>query len=864
MNGLVKLFSIIFCFGGVAAAFAQAGPTDNPLDVYTSQIKPIFDSRCVVCHSCIEAPCNLLLTSHEGVIRGGHSYDVFGSNVFAIPKQRLGTDATSVAQWRERGFNPVVDQSEGATPGERADNSLLLRFVQLAAANNTPDNIIQVDAPKNKSCPGNIEEFDDLFRRNEKNIFKWLSKPTLPHKDKLKTSRALGMPFGLLPLTSNQITTLTEWVKSGSPGPTQATLHARLSEKNRTFVKEVENFLNAGYELENRNVELARKHLWTSKYLYEHLYTAHLFHKDNPGEFFMVVRSKTKEGPIEKIVTDYPYDDPKENFWYRLEHYDRTVVAKSHSGYALNKEKLNRVNELFIAQPWPVEKNQGGGGIPEVNWDSNNPFVSFAAIPARARYQWMLENAFLMMNMFTKGDACIGGISTYSIRDHSWVMFIAPDADISVTTPGYFNLKSGSSGKHGKKTIAELLMIPALNPTQYKTTGYFKKRLYEYERFHARLLKQKLPKGYSETDIWNGEITQSNGQTITSPNALMTLYRHKLSVTIHQGRMGNTPKTGMVIDYTNFERLYYDIVGTFDIYGSVARKIHARVYMERLRREAEDKFLAFLPKRMRSPVRESWYQRDHQMPEFKPLFVKDLETRVPEIYPKAPPEILGYRRPKDLGEGGLENAGMQFMRRMSDIVLSAGAAGYPDDINDHHFKNTTHAGELPQKYKKSLANTSLEWREFTSLFTRLADQKKPFVRFFPDVSYITITQDGDTEPIFLTVVANKSHKSMNVFFGEKQTRDPENDTLHIVKDLVMARPNQFFELHLEDTPKFIRQVETMRTEEEYKKLLKAYGIPKSSVRFWPYMDRLTNNIMKTSPNYGGRLDLNEYGVYSAY
>ncbi|MDH5509885.1 MAG: fatty acid cis/trans isomerase [Nitrospinota bacterium] len=864
MKGLVRLFSIILSFGGAASVFAQTASTIDSLDVYTSQIKPIFDSRCVVCHACIEAPCNLLLTSHEGVIRGGHNYDVFGSNVFAIPKQRLGTDATSEAQWRERGFHPVVDKSRGVTAGERVENSLLLRFVQLAAANNTPDNINRVEAPKNKSCPRNVEEFDDLFRRNDKDIFEWLSPSTQAHKDKLERSRALGMPFGLLPLTSNQITTLTEWVKSGAPGPTEATINGRLTAKNRRFVEAAESFLNAGHEIENGDKELDRKRLWTAKYLYEHLYTAHLFQEDNPGEYFMVVRSETRDGPIKKIVTDYPYDDPKKNFWYRLERYDETVVVKSHSGYALSEEKLNRVNDLFINRPWTGEKGQGGIGIPEVNWDDNNPFINFAVIPARARYQWMLENAFLMMNMFSKGDACIGGVSTYSIRDHSWVMFIDPDSDISLTMPGYFNLKSGSSGKFGDKTIAELLMIPALDPTQYKVPGYFKERLYEYEKFHARLLQKELPEGYSEEDIWNGEITGRDGQTITSPNALMTLYRHKLSVTIHQGHMGSTPKTGLVIDYPSFERLYYDIVGTFDIYGSAARKIHARIYMERLRREAEDKFLAFLPKRMRSPVRKSWYKRDYQMPEFKPLFVKDLETRVPVVYPKDPPEILGYRRLEYLGEGGPENAAKQFLRRMSEIVLSKGAAGYPDDINDHHFKNTTFAGELPEKYKKSLSNDSREWRKFASFFTRLADRKKPFVRLFPDVSYITITQDENADPIFLTVVANKSHKSMNVLFGENQTRDPENDTLHIVKDLVMARPNQFFEFPLEETPEFIRQAERMETDEDYNRLLQMYGIFKSSGRFWPYLDRLTNHIMKTHPVYGGRLDLNEYGAFSAY
>ena len=37
---------------------------------FTNEIKPILDKRCVACHSCYNSPCQLKLSSFEGVERG--------------------------------------------------------------------------------------------------------------------------------------------------------------------------------------------------------------------------------------------------------------------------------------------------------------------------------------------------------------------------------------------------------------------------------------------------------------------------------------------------------------------------------------------------------------------------------------------------------------------------------------------------------------------------------------------------------------------------------------------------------------------------------------------------------------------------
>ncbi|CAG22545.1 putative isomerase [Photobacterium profundum SS9] len=39
---------------------------------YVNDVKPIIDNRCVVCHACYDAPCQLKMSSAEGIDRGAN------------------------------------------------------------------------------------------------------------------------------------------------------------------------------------------------------------------------------------------------------------------------------------------------------------------------------------------------------------------------------------------------------------------------------------------------------------------------------------------------------------------------------------------------------------------------------------------------------------------------------------------------------------------------------------------------------------------------------------------------------------------------------------------------------------------------
>ncbi|MBS0244442.1 MAG: fatty acid cis/trans isomerase, partial [Proteobacteria bacterium] len=92
---------------------------------YEESIKPIFEARCIACHSCYNAPCQLNLQSFAGAERGATSQNVYdASRVRSTPLTRLGIDATSTSAWRSKGFFDVLGDGN-------PDRSLLMRMVRM-------------------------------------------------------------------------------------------------------------------------------------------------------------------------------------------------------------------------------------------------------------------------------------------------------------------------------------------------------------------------------------------------------------------------------------------------------------------------------------------------------------------------------------------------------------------------------------------------------------------------------------------------------------------------------------------------------------------------------------------------------------
>ena len=193
----------------------------TPID-YESQVRPILESRCVVCHGCYDAPCQLKLSAFEGIQRGGSKEVVYdGSRVSAADPTRLFIDALTTAEWRTKGFHPVLAEGKN-DPYARLDGSVLYRMLRLKQLHPQPltgrlPAGIDIGLDRKASCP-TLAEFDDYASK---------------HPDQ-------GMPFALPNLDEQQYQTLVYWLAQGAPRQAPPAVDAAVAEQ----IAKWEQFLN--------------------------------------------------------------------------------------------------------------------------------------------------------------------------------------------------------------------------------------------------------------------------------------------------------------------------------------------------------------------------------------------------------------------------------------------------------------------------------------------------------------------------------------------------------------------------------------------------------------------------------------------
>ena len=80
---------------------------------YDEEVRPVLENRCVVCHGCYDAPCQLKLSSPEGIHRGANKEKVYNAGRFdAAEPTRLFIDAMTTEEWRQKGFDTVLNEGD--------------------------------------------------------------------------------------------------------------------------------------------------------------------------------------------------------------------------------------------------------------------------------------------------------------------------------------------------------------------------------------------------------------------------------------------------------------------------------------------------------------------------------------------------------------------------------------------------------------------------------------------------------------------------------------------------------------------------------------------------------------------------------
>jgi hypothetical protein len=776
------VISTVILLLGIAGCSAPVVPpvkveVSNRVVNYVADVKPILDKRCVTCHSCYNSPCQAKFSSFEGVDRGASKLVVYDAmRLQAQDPTRLFIDAQTTTQWRDKEFYSLTDntnQSDGF------NDSIMMHMLHDKELH--PDVIGSYDPEVDElACPRNKEEINEYME----------DKPN--H----------GMPYGMPKIEDAEYHTLASWLQQGAHGPSKAE-QKKLTTPSQAVSKEIvkwEEFFN----------QSDAKHTVTARYLYEHLYLAHWNFSVAPDEFYEIVRSKTPSPePVDLVVTLRPYDDPKvDKFYYRLVKIHSTLVHKTHMVVEFDDEKLARMNELFIEPKWTEKPHY-------INYEtkkSANPFLAFYQIPAKSRYQFLLDNSHYIIMTFIRGPVCRGQMALNVIHDHFWLMFQDPEYDLTVQQPSFLLRE------------ADNLEMPIETSSQsvFKTfSDEYKEKFEQYFINKAKLYQETYPNGLGVETIWKGNKA--------SDAPLLTIYRHFNSASVHKGVIGELPRTMWVLDYSEIERIYYLLVAGYDVFGNISHQTNIRRYFDYIRMEGELNFLTYMPQDKRLKIFKSWYIDDDDVQDLEDLDIDKIPTafQYKSEYPKA-----------------------EFIEELvNNQILKSTDISF-DHINYYTEGQTPPAMPTEFNSKKDLKDG----------FRSLTAPGTGFISYVTDnhvnVIHLRVIMEDNTN-IVGSIVINRWHDNVNSMFNGEQS-NPKKDTMDFVKGSIGSYPNMFAIVKYDELPDFFNIMKNFNGSDEYKNRLKKYFIPRNSPKFWSTFDWFQNHFNESDPVNSALYDLNRY------
>ncbi|OCW20118.1 fatty acid cis/trans isomerase [Pseudomonas sp. S3E12] len=747
----------------IASSALAEGPA--PAISYTRDIQPIFTEKCVACHACYDSACQLNLGSAEGAARGATKVPVYdGERSQATPTTRLFYDAFGKQAWQQKGFYSVLD-AQGSQAALMARMLELGHTAALKPNARLPEEIV-LGLNRENMCatPGEFNAYAGAHPKE-------------------------GMPLAVTGLSDQQYQTLQRWLASGAPIDQQGVAP---SAREAAQVLQWENLLNAPG---------ARESL-VARWLFEHLFIAHLYFEDGePGHFFQWVRSRTPSGqPIDLINTRRPNDDPGTRVYYRLWPVEGVIVHKTHITYPLSAEKMARIKALFYSGDWQVSALPGYGPGRRAN-----PFETFEAIPAQARYQFMLDNAEYFVRTFIRGPVCRGQIATDVIRDNFWALFQAPDHDLYITDARY----------RGQAT--PLLAMPGQNDDVGSVLSLwleYRDKRNQYEALR-RDSYADLP-APSWSTLWAG-----------NDNALLSIFRHFDSASVNKGLIGEVPQTLWLFDYPLLERTYYQLVVNFDVFGNVSHQAQTRLYFDLIRNGAEQNFLRLMPANSRDAFMDDWYQNSGKIKLWLDYEAIDDDTPTALHLDKKDPK-------RDFAN--------QLLARYGDLNAS------PDPINRCGGAFCSRDGIDPALQDAEQALSRLTSRPAAGL--KVIDQ-------LPEATMLRV-ETASGKRVVYSLLRNRAHSNVAFLLGEAYRYQPGLDTLTLYPGVLSSYPNFMFNIPAQEVPEFVAEMERAKDANRFEKIVDRWGVRRSHPLFWQYFHDLSQYIRETTPVEEGVLDMNRY------
>jgi hypothetical protein len=320
--------------------------------------------------------------------------------------------------------------------------------------------------------------------------------------------------------------------------------------------------------------------------------------------------------------------------------------------------------------------------------------------------------------------------------------------------------------------------------------------------------------------IWKGDGD--------NPNAALTIFRHMDSASVNYGFIGDYPETAWIIDYSVLERIHYLLVAGFDVYGNLGHQLNTRLYMDFLRTEGEDFFLAFLPAEQRQVIRDSWYQGVRRSNKGDEGDVTWLSKEI----------VTGYKT---------NNPQLELYQHLESHL--GPLAGDGDFIN----RCTS---------DKCKPGVSEEILRADRAMQSAAKMDGLIVQILPDVAFVRVRMGGRPEDdLAYTMISNKAYKNVTSMFANEDaitSRDYEEDTQTVVRWLEGSYPNFFYIVELDDVESFIEEYNALSDRQEYEAFIARYGLRRTSEDFWEHADWFNEQYAREKPKLSGIYDFNRY------
>ena len=388
-------------------------------------------------------------------------------------------------------------------------------------------------------------------------------------------------------------------------------------------------------------------------------------------------------------------------------------------------------------------------------------------------------------------------VLTHLIRDYRKLVHAlgydsAPDQGDEMLAETFAELhKNGARAEELLKALHHFLRTTHAN-RQYQKAFELQLRL---------LLQKQGRKALSLDDLWKGD-GDPNYPGNDNPNAWLNITRHERSASVQFGPEGGFPQSIWVMSYSNFERLYYNLVAEYMAWGSTTHKMATWRHMSYVRLEGEDLAISLLPVNQREEVRE-WFTRGLGGIKNKLFF--PLWSTVAMQSPKIPT--------------------WKKLLRMSDLPARPDAQ---PELRGRTATETVHnyvaklLSDYPAVAAKGLIHDEMvspEQRAWEARLTALqnrsaAAQGETFAQFLPNITYLRV--EGPEKKYWVyTILADRGYKSHNLMLLENPNRDPQYDTLAVYRGFVGAYPEVFLDIPESKRDGLAGEIEKLRSPQDW-------------------------------------------------